>query len=86
MVNLVCFKDVYFDIFYDCMQVLFDGFECEVFFKEVKCIVVVYMFYKVYVYCIVIDIEQFWMSGFYWLLFWQDFWQFVDIDLSWQFV
>ncbi len=29
---------------------------------------------------IVTDIEQPWMSGYRRPLFWQDFWQFVDID------
>ncbi len=80
--NLVRFKDAHFDTLYDRMQALPDGPEREALFKEAKRIAVAYMPYKVHVHRIVTDIEQPWMSGFYRPLFWQDFWQFVDIDPS----
>ncbi|HEV6965954.1 ABC transporter substrate-binding protein [Roseateles sp.] len=78
--NMARFKDARFDALYDRMQALPDGPEREALFKEAKRIAVAYMPYKVHVHRIVTDIEQPWMSGFYRPLFWQDFWQFVDID------
>ncbi|MCE4538684.1 ABC transporter substrate-binding protein [Pelomonas sp. P7] len=78
--NLTRFKDARFDALYERMQALPDGPERDALFKEAKRIAVAYMPYKVHVHRIVTDIEQPWMSGFYRPLFWQDFWQFVDID------
>jgi len=80
--NLPRFKDARFDSIYDRMQALPDGPERDALFKEAKRIAVTYMPYKVHVHRIVTDMEQPWMSGFRRPLFWQDFWQFVDIDPS----
>ena len=80
--NLTRFKDARFDAIYDRMQGLPDGPDREALFKEAKRMAIAYMPYKVHVHRIVTDIEQPWMSGFYRPLFWQDFWQFVDIDPS----
>ena len=57
-----------------------DGPEREALFKEAKRLAVTYMAYKVHVHRIVTDIEQPWMTGYRRPLFWQDFWQYVDID------
>ena len=80
--NLPRFKDARFDALYDRMQALPDGPERDALFRQAKRIAVAYMPYKVHVHRIVTDLEQPWMSGFYRPLFWQDFWQFVDIDES----
>jgi ABC-type transport system substrate-binding protein len=80
--NLPRFKDARFDALYDRMQAMPDGPEREALFKEAKRIAVAYMPYKISVHRIITDIEQPWMTGFYRPLFWQDFWQFVDIDPS----
>jgi len=78
--NLPRFKNARFDALYDRMQALPDGPEREALFKEAKRIAVAYMPYKSHVHRIVTDIEQPWMSGFRRPLFWNDFWQFIDID------
>ncbi|WP_457445833.1 ABC transporter substrate-binding protein [Roseateles sp. P5_E4] len=78
--NLPRFKDARFDAMYDRMQAMPDGPERDALFREAKRIAVAYMPYKVHAHRILTDIEQPWMSGFRRPLFWQDFWQFVDID------
>lgn len=78
--NLPRFKDARFDAMYDRMQGMPDGPEREALFREAKRITVAYMPYKVHAHRILTDIEQPWMSGFRRPLFWQDFWQFVDVD------
>jgi ABC-type transport system substrate-binding protein len=80
--NLPRFKNARFDEIYDRMQAMPDGPEREALFREAKRIAVTYMPYKVHAHRILTDIEQPWMSGFRRPLFWQDFWQFVDIDPS----
>jgi ABC-type transport system substrate-binding protein len=80
--NLPRFKDARFDAIYDRMQALPDGPERDALFKEAKRIAVAYVAYKVHAHRMLIDIEQPWMSGYRRPLFWQDFWQFVDIDES----
>ncbi len=78
--NLPRFRNARFDALYDRMQGLPDGPERDALFRETKRIVVAAMPYKINVHRIVTDLEQPWMSGFYRPLFWQDFWQFIDID------
>ncbi len=80
--NLPRFKDARFDAMYERIQAMPDGPEREALFKESKRLTVTYMAYKVHVHRILTDIEQPWMSGYRRPLFWQDFWQFVDIDES----
>jgi len=78
--NLPRFKDARFDALYDRMQAMPDGPEREALFREAKRIAVTYLPYKVHVHRMITDIQQPWMSGYRRPLFWQDFWQFVDID------
>jgi len=82
--NLPRFKDARFDALYDRMQAMPDGPEREALFKEAKRLAVAYMPYKINVHRLLTDIEQPWMSGYRRPLFWQDFWQFIDIDPSQQ--
>ena len=78
--NLARFKDGRYDALYERLQALPDGPEREALFREAKRIAVAFMPYKVHLHRVVTDIEQPWMSGFRRPTFWQDFWQFVDID------
>jgi ABC-type transport system substrate-binding protein len=78
--NLPRFKDARLDALYDRMQAMPDGPEREALFREAKRIAVTYVPYKVHVHRMLTDIQQPWMSGYRRPLFWQDFWQFVDID------
>jgi ABC-type transport system substrate-binding protein len=78
--NLPRFKDSRMDAIYDRLQAIPDGPEREALFKEADRLAVAYMPYKVHVHRIITDIEQPWMSGYRRPLFWQDFWQFVDVD------
>jgi ABC-type transport system substrate-binding protein len=78
--NLPRFKDARLDAIYDRMQSMPDGPEREALFREAKRIAVAYLPYKVHVHRMITDIQQPWMSGYRRPLFWQDFWQFVDID------
>ena len=78
--NLPRFKDARLDALYDRMQAMPDGPEREALFREAKRIAVTYLPYKVHVHRMLTDIQQPWMSGYRRPLFWQDFWQFVDID------
>ncbi len=80
--NLPRFKDARFDAIYDRMQAIPDGPERDALFKEAKRLAVAYVPYKIHVHRILTDIEQPWMTGFRRPLFWQDFWQFIDIDPS----
>ncbi len=80
--NLPRFKDARFDAIYDRMQAMADGPERDALFKEAKRLAVTYMAYKVHAHRVLIDIEQPWMNGYRRPLFWQDFWQFVDVDAS----
>ena len=78
--NLPRFRNARFDALYDRIQALPDGPERDALFKEAKRLAVTYMAYKVNLHRIVTDIEQPWMTGYRRPLFWQDFWQYVDID------
>ncbi|PTT93152.1 bicyclomycin resistance protein [Pelomonas sp. HMWF004] len=78
--NLPRFKHPRMDAIYDRMQALPDGPEREALFLEAQRLAVAFMPYKVHVHRLLTDIEQPWMTGFRRPLFWQDFWQFIDID------
>ena len=78
--NLPRFKEPRFDALYERMQSLPDGPEREALFQESKRLAIAYMPFKLHVHRTLTDIQQRWMTGFRRPLFWQDFWQFVDID------
>ncbi|MFG6467347.1 ABC transporter substrate-binding protein [Roseateles sp. BYS87W] len=78
--NLPRFKEPRFDALYERMQSLPDGPEREALFQEAKRLAIAYMPFKLHVHRTLTDIQQRWMTGFRRPLFWQDFWQFVDID------
>ena len=80
--NLSRFKSPEFDKLYDELQGMADGPEREALFLQAKRIGVTYMPYKNHAHRIISDLAQPWLIGYRRALFWQDWWQFVDIDES----
>ena len=80
--NLSRFKSPEFDKLYDELQGMADGPEREALFFQAKRIGVTYMPYKNHAHRIISDLAQPWLIGYRRSLFWQDWWQFVDIDES----
>ncbi len=80
--NLARFKNAEFDKVYDRMQVIADGPEREELFRQAKLISVAYMPYKITVHRFNNDLVQPWVVGYRRPVFWNDWWQHVDIDLA----
>lgn len=78
--DLARFKNAQFDALYDRMQALPDGPEREALFREAKRIGVTYAPYKNHLHRYVTDMSHPWVLGYRRPLFWQDWWQYVDID------
>jgi ABC-type transport system substrate-binding protein len=78
--NLARFRLEAFDRVYDKMDRLPDGPEREALFREAKRIAVAYMPYKFTVHRISNELVQPWLLGYRRPLFWQEWWQWVDID------
>lgn len=80
--NMARFRLAALDALYDRMDVLPDGPERLALFDQAKKLAVAYMPYKAHVHRIVTDLAQPWVVGYRRPLFWNDWWQMVDIDLS----
>jgi ABC-type transport system substrate-binding protein len=80
--NMARFRLPALDDLYDRMQVLPDGPERQALFNEAKRLAVAYAPYKTHVHRYVNDMAQPWLVGYRRPLFWQEFWQYVDVDLS----
>ncbi|MEJ6007076.1 ABC transporter substrate-binding protein [Paucibacter sp. AS339] len=80
--NLARFKLPEFDALYDRMQAMADGPEREALLLQGKRIATTYMPYKQHTHRILTDMAQGWVAGYRRPLFWQDWWQYVDIDES----
>jgi ABC-type transport system substrate-binding protein len=80
--NLARFKLPAFDRLYERMKGLPDGPERQALFTEANNLLVAYAPYKVHVHRIVTDLWQPWLVGYRRPLFWQDFWQYVDVDMA----
>jgi len=78
--NLARFESRPFDAIYDRLTVLPDGPERDALFLQAKKISIAYMPYKAMVHRFSNDLVQPALLGFRRPLFWQDWWQFVDID------
>ena len=78
--NLARFRSKEFDAVYDKLLVLPDGPERDALFLEAKRIAVAWMPYKVHGHRIVTDMSWPQMTGFRRPLFWQDWWEYVDIE------
>jgi len=80
--NLSRFRLAAFDQVYDHMKVLPDGPERNALFTQAKMLIDAYAPYKYHVHRIVTDLSQPWLVGYRRPLFWQEFWQYVDIDTA----
>ncbi len=78
--NLARFKLDAFDALYDRMLGLPDGPERDALFHQAKLLTVAYMPYKTHVHRIVVDMVHPWALGFRRPVFWNDQWQYIDID------
>jgi ABC-type transport system substrate-binding protein len=77
--NLARFKNAEFDAIYDRMQQMPDGAERDALFDRAKRIAVAYMPYKSRLHQFASDLTHPWLIGHRRPLFWQDWWQQVDI-------
>jgi len=64
------------------MRQIPDGPEREKLFFEAKRLLTAYMPYKFHVHRIITDFAQPWLHGYRRPLFWQTWWQYVDIDVQ----
>jgi peptide/nickel transport system substrate-binding protein len=80
--NLARFRLAAFDRLYERMKGLPDGPERQALFTEANNLLIAYAPYKVHVHRIVTDLWQPWLVGYRRPLFWQDFWQYVDVDMT----
>jgi ABC-type transport system substrate-binding protein len=78
--NLSRFKNAAFDDIYRRMLTLPDGPERQELFRQAAKIVVAYMPYKIHVHRVLTDLNQPWVEGFRRPIFWQQLWQFIDVD------
>ncbi|HLL19913.1 MAG TPA: ABC transporter substrate-binding protein [Rubrivivax sp.] len=78
--NQARFKNARMDAIYDQLSVLPDGPERMALFEEAKRLAVVYAPYKTHVHRMVNDMAHPWVVGYRRPLFWQDYWQYIDID------
>jgi len=77
--NLARFRLAAFDRIYEQMKGLPDGPERQRLFTRANNLLVAYAPYKVHVHRIVTDLWQPWLEGYRRPLFWQEFWQYVDV-------
>ncbi|MBA3597782.1 MAG: bicyclomycin resistance protein [Methylibium sp.] len=78
--NLARFKLPEMDAIYERMSGLPDGPEREKLFYEAKRLAVAYMPYKTHVHRIATDMVHPWVEGYRRPVFWQDTWQYMDVD------
>ena len=80
--NYARFKMQAMDDIFDRLGVLPDGPERMALFDEAKRLAVVYAPYKFHVHRFINDMAQPWVLGYRRPVFWQDYWQYIDIDAS----
>ncbi|HTO56777.1 MAG TPA: ABC transporter substrate-binding protein, partial [Pseudomonadales bacterium] len=80
--NLARFRLSKFDEIYSRVRVLPDGPERDALFFEAKRLLIAYAPYKNHVHRILTDLAQPRLVGYRRPLYWQDWWQYVDIDSS----
>ena len=78
--NLARFKNAEFDRVYQQMLVLPDGPEREALFRQAKRIGITYAPYKCHLHRYVTDVAHPEVLGYRRGLFWQNWWQYIDID------
>jgi ABC-type transport system substrate-binding protein len=77
--NMARFKSAAFDAIFEKLSILPNGPERLALFTEAARQTVAYMPYKVHVHRMVNDLIQPWVFGYRRPLFWQDWWQYVDV-------
>ena len=80
--NQARFKNARMDQLYDTLDGMPDSPERMTLFDEAKKLSVVYAPYKIHVHRYVNDLAHPWVIGYRRPLFWQDYWQYLDIDLD----
>jgi ABC-type transport system substrate-binding protein len=80
--NLARFRLPEMDAIYERMSGLPDGPERERLFFEAKRLSVAYMPYKTHVHRIATDMVHPWVHNYRRPVFWQDLWQYLDVDMS----
>ena len=80
--NMARFNRPEFDKLYARMQEIPDGPERESLFNEARRIAVAWMPYKYRVNRVLTDMAYPWLIGYRRVIFWQDWWQYVDIDTT----
>jgi ABC-type transport system substrate-binding protein len=80
--NIARFKFAAFDRVYERMKMVPDGPERQALFDEATKIVVAYVPYRIGVHRILTDLAYPWVVGYRRPPYWQDWWQYVDIDES----
>jgi ABC-type transport system substrate-binding protein len=80
--NYARFKLPAMDALIDKATVLPDGPERVALFKQAQRLTIAYMPYKVHVHRYINDLAHPWVVGYRRPVFWQDFWQYIDIDGS----
>ena len=80
--NYARFKNARLDEIYERLSTMPDGPERMALFAEAKRVAVVYAPYKTHVHRYINDMAQPWLVGYRRPLFWNEWWQFLDIDDS----
>ncbi len=80
--NLARLKVDKLDEMFDRLNVLPDGPERLALFAEFKRLAVVYAPYKIHVHRYINDLAQPWVIGYRRPVFWQEYWQYIDMDNS----
>jgi ABC-type transport system substrate-binding protein len=80
--NQARFKNARFDEIYDQLGSMPDGPERMALFKEAQRLSIVYAPYKTHVHRYINDLAHPWVLGYRRPLFWQEYWQYLDIDNS----
>jgi ABC-type transport system substrate-binding protein len=80
--NIARFQLPAFDRIYERMKMLPDGPERQALFDEATKIIVAYVPYRIGVHRILTDLAYPWVVGYRRPPYWQDWWQYVDIDES----
>jgi ABC-type transport system substrate-binding protein len=80
--NFARFKMPAMDVIFDRLNAMPDGPERLALFEEAKRMSVVYAPYKFHVHRYYNDMAHPWVVGYRRPLFWQEYWQYIDIDTS----
>jgi ABC-type transport system substrate-binding protein len=80
--NMARFKLPAFDALLARMRVIEDGPERDALFEQAKKLALAYMPYKYRVHRILTDMAYPWVIGYRRPVFWNEWWQYVDIDLD----